>query len=206
MNYIYETLLVNDEEVDALIDSGSSLICIHSSCVDPNIQYDREILLQGAFSNETAKLAYIKISLPKNPRNSLIVLAAVSDKINQQLIIPPNVLLNLYTCQGQNFDSHAFEDETDVIQIRSTVSHADSHTLQESDEFASSDDNKETYDSVTPIGADNLFRELTLVPEQQETNNRFDCNIININEVELTHLTNFSPGGNKINNKFLPAE
>lgn len=105
----YETFLINDLEVDGLIDSGSSVLCIHSSHVEKDIKYHGEIRLQGAFSDEIAKLGYVKISLLKHPQNSLIILAAISDKIQKPLIIPPNIFLKLYLCHGQEIDSN-FKD------------------------------------------------------------------------------------------------
>lgn len=98
----YENILVHDTEVSALIDSGSVIVCVKSSCVPENTKYDGNIILEGAFMEQEAKLAKIKLSLPKHPQNSIIVTAAVCENISKDLIIPPQIYQNLYSCQGQS--------------------------------------------------------------------------------------------------------
>ena len=98
----YEDLIYNGQKTKALVDSGCKILCIKSCLVSPRTKYNGEIHLIGAFGErQKAKLTEIQLAHPIT--NIPVTLnAAVCNKLNSKIIIPPNVFNIILHAKIQN--------------------------------------------------------------------------------------------------------
>ena len=97
----YEYVLINGKRVKTLIDGGLGVVCVKSTLISSKTNYIGSTILTGAFGDtHYSKLTKIKITDPQNNK-SMIVTAAVCEKLITDLILPPKIY-HVLTSQNQS--------------------------------------------------------------------------------------------------------
>ncbi|GFT14310.1 hypothetical protein NPIL_196081 [Nephila pilipes] len=99
----YENIFVNDKIVKTLIDSGANIVCVKSSLIPPETKSFGTVQLTCAFGNEIqAQLTKIKLAFLSFRENTIIVSAAICNKLYCDLIVPPNIFDDLNKAEKEN--------------------------------------------------------------------------------------------------------